>query len=260
VNLRLEDPTVPVSQNDIIPTWENSLGMDAVLHEDDYLATSEGVKLPSLKVLCKSQHKLTRISQKKNARKRGSKARRKLAKREGKQHQKIARCRKDFQYKTAHKLVRTGKNVFFHEDLNLKGLSKRCAPKQDETGAYLPNGQSAKSGLNLSWNDAAFAQFFQILGHIAAKAGSIVIAKNPAYTSQLLSYRDEVIFTDTGIREYWDEKESLMLDRDINAAINLKRVGLDVFPTIKRRKGGLVIEPSITDDTSKEVLHILRNI
>ena len=68
VNLRLEDPTVPVCSTDIIPTWENSLGMDAVLHEDNYLATSEGVKLPSLKVLRKSQHKLTRISQKKNAR------------------------------------------------------------------------------------------------------------------------------------------------------------------------------------------------
>jgi putative transposase len=229
------------------------------LHEDDYLETSEGVKLPSLKVLRKSQHKLTRISQKKNARKRGSRARRKLAKREGRQHQKIARCRKDFQYKTAHKLVRTGKKVFFHEDLNLKGLTKRNAPKQDETGVYLPNGQSAKSGLNLSWSDAAFGQFFQILGHIAGKAGAVVIAKNPAYTSQLLAYRDEVIFTDTSIREYWDEVEKLLVDRDVNAAINIKRVGLDVFPTIKRRKGKIVIVGSITDDTSKEVLHILRS-
>jgi putative transposase len=260
VNLRLEDPTVPICSSDIIPTWENSLGMDAVLHEDDYLATSEGVKLPSLKVLPKSQSKLTRISQKKNARKRGSKARRKLAKREGRQHQKIARTRKNGQYKTAHKLVRTGKKVFFHEDLNLKGLTKRNAPKQDETGAYIPNGQSAKSGLNLSWSDAAFGQFFHILGHIAGKAGAVVIAKNPAYTSQLLSYRDEVIFTDTSIREYWDADLKLLMDRDVKASINIKRVGLDLFPTIKRRKGGIVIVNSITDDTSKEVLHILRNI
>jgi putative transposase len=260
VNLRLEDPTVPVSKSDIIPTWGNSLGMDAVLHEDDYLATSEGVKLPSLKVLRKSQHKLTRISQKKNARLSGSKARRKLAKREGRQHQKIARCRKDFQYKTAHKLVRTGKKVFFHEDLNLKGLSKRNAPKLfGDTGAYIPNGQSAKSGLNLSWSDAAFAQFFQLLGHIAGKAGAIVIAKNPAYTSQLLAYRDEVIFNNCSIREYWDADLKLLVDRDINAAINVKRVGLDVFPTIKRRKGGIVVVGSITDDTSKEVLRILSN-
>lgn len=83
-------------------------------------------------------------------------------------------------------------------------------------------------------------------------------AKNPAYTSQLLSYRDEVIFTDCSIREYWDEVEKLWVDRDINAAINVLRVGLDLFPTIKRRKGGITIVGSITDDTSKEVLHILR--
>lgn len=87
-----------------------------------------------------------------------------------------------------------------------------------------------------------------------------MIAKNPAYTSQLLSYRDEVIFTDCSIREYWDSNLNLLVDRDINAAINVKRVGLDIFPTIKRRKGGIVIVGSITDDTSKEVLHILRNI
>jgi len=260
VNLRLEDPTVPtVTPDSILPAWENSMGLDAVLHKDDYLATSEGVKLPSLKVLRKSQQKLTRISQKKNTRKRSSKARRKLAKREGRQHQKIARARKDFQYKTAHKLVRTGKKVFFHEDLNLKGLTKRNAPKQDETGAYLPNGQSAKSGLNLSWADAAFGQFFQILGHIAGKAGAVAIAKNPAYTSQLLAYRDEFIFTDCNIREYWDEVENIRVDRDVNAAINLKRVGLDVFPRIKRRKGGIATIGSITDDTSKEVLRILRS-
>jgi putative transposase len=94
VNLRLEDPTVPaITPDSILPTWENLLGMDAVLHEDDYLATSEGMKLPSLKVSRKSQPKLTRISQKKNARKRGSKARRKLAKREGRQHLLEERCR-----------------------------------------------------------------------------------------------------------------------------------------------------------------------
>ena len=258
VNLRLEDLTVPVCFDDIISTWDNSLGLDAVLHEDDYLATSENAKLPSLKVLRRSQNKLSTISRKKNARLRGSKAQRKLAKREILQHHRIARARKDFQYKTAHKLVRTGKKVFIHEDLNLKGLSKRNAPKQDENGAYLPNGQSAKSGLNLSWADAAFGQFFEILGHIAAKAGAVVISKNPVYTSQLLAYRDEFVFTDCSIRKYWDDVEQLWVDRDVNAAINLKRVGLDMFPTIKRRKGGVVVVGSITDDTSKEVLRIQR--
>jgi putative transposase len=260
VNLRLQNDTVPVLFNNVIPTWENSLGIDAVLHEDDYLATSEGVKLPSLKMLRKRQGKLAKISCRKNAKKRGSKARRKLAKHEGRQHQKIARCRKDFQYKTAHQLVRTRKRVFFYEDLNFKNLTKRNKPKQDGDGKFLANGQSAKSGLNLSWADAAFGQFFQILGYIAGKAGSVAIAKNPAYTSQFLAYRDEVIFTDMDIRTYWDEVENLWIDRDINAAINILRVGLDVFPTIKRRKGRIEVTMSLTDSTSKEVLHTLRSV
>ncbi|GET41357.1 putative transposase IS605 family protein [Microseira wollei NIES-4236] len=219
------------------------MGLDAVLQEDNYLATSENTKLPSLKVLQNSKRKLASCSKKKNARKKGSASRRKLAKKEGRLHQKIARARKDFHYKTAHLLVRTGKKVFFHEDLNLKGLTRRNAPKQDETGAYISNGQSAKSGLNLSWADAAFGrqcglgvsprgatavQFFEILGHIAAKAGAVVIAKNPAYSSQLLSYRNQFVFTNCSIREYWDEIEEILVDRDINAAINIKRLGLDL--------------------------------
>jgi putative transposase len=156
IQLILEDISVPQFTPDkFIPTWDNSIGLDAVLHEDIYLATSEGEKLPSLKPLRKNQAKLDRISQKRNKRKRGSKSRRKLAKKEAKQHQRIARSSQDFHDKTAHKLVRMGAKFFFYEELNLKGLTKRNKVKQDETGSYLPNGQSAKSGLNKSWLDAA---------------------------------------------------------------------------------------------------------
>ena len=111
--------------------------------------------------------------------------------------------------------------------------------------------------LNKSWNDAAFWQFFSILEYIAGKAGAAKIEVNPAYTSQLLSYRDEFVFTDCSIREYFDETELLNVDRDINAAINIKRVGLDVFPTIKRCRGKIAITKSTTDSTLKEVLPVL---
>ena len=238
VTLCLEDKTVPVFKpEEINPTWGNSLGLDAVLHEDDYLATSDNTKLPALKSFRKTEKKLAKVSNRKAAKKKGSKARRNLAKREGRIHQKIARARLDHAYKTSHALVRTGKKVFFCEDLNLKGLSKRNKTKQDNKGNYLPNGQAAKSGLNKSWTDAGFGQFFSTLEYIAEKTGTRVIKVKPAYTSQLLSYRDEFIFTDCGIREYWDKHELLTVDRDINASINLKRVGLGLFPTIKRCKG-----------------------
>jgi putative transposase len=147
--------------------------MDAVLHEDDYLATSEGAKLPSLKSFRKSQKRLAKVSRRKEKKRKGSNARRKLAKRQGREHQRIARARKDHAFKTAHALVRTAKKVFVHEDLNLKALSKRNKAKQDEDGKFLPNGQSAKSGLNKSWNDAAFGQFFITLGYIAEKAPGV---------------------------------------------------------------------------------------
>ena len=273
IQLVLEDSRVPEFTPDkIIPTWENSMGIDAVLQDNIYLATSEGEKLPSLKPLRKNQDKLDRLSRKRNARKRGSRRRRKLAKCEAKQHQKIARSRQDFQYKTAHKLVRSGKKVFFHEDLNLKGLTKRNKAKKDETGTavallgetprphclkFLPNGQSAKSGLNKSWLDAAFGNFFKTLDYIAEKAGAVVIPQKPAYSSRVLSYRNEIIFTDCNMREYWDEQNSLMVDRDVNAAINLKRLGLGIFPSIKRRSGNLVIVGTMSDSTTKEILNTL---
>jgi len=258
VSFILDDPTVPeLTPDEIVPNWDNSMGLDAVLNEDVYLATSEGESLPSLKPLRKNLHKLGLLQTKRNAKKKGSRRRRKLALREGKFHQRIARSRQDFQYKTAHKLVRTGKKVFFHESLNLKGLTKRNSPKQDEEGKYLPNKQSAKSGLNKSWLDAAFGKFFSTLAYIAGKTGAVVVEKNPAYTSQLLCYRDEFIFTDCSIRDYWDEELKISVDRDVNAAINLKRVGLDVFPTIKRRRGNPVVVSSTTNSTSKEVLTVL---
>ena len=246
-----------------------------VLHEDDYLATSEGFKLPSLKSFRKSQNKLAKVSKRKSLHKKGSKARRKLAKHEAKIHQQIARARRDHAYKTAHALLRTGKTVFFYEKLNLKGLMKRNNPKQDDQGNYIPNGQSAKSGLALSWADAAFGQFLRgcvrnllphfkspvsILSYIAGKAGAKAIEVNPAYTSQLLPYKDEFVFTDCSIREYWDEDLNLLIDRDIAAGINIKRVGLDVFPTIKRRKGNPVVIASTTNSTSKQVLSTLRGL
>jgi putative transposase len=130
--------------------------------------------------------------------------------------------------------VRTGKKVFFHEDLNLRVLTKRNLAKKDDDGKFLPNGQAAKSGLNKSWIDAGFGQFFTTLDYIASKAGAVVVKVNPAYTSMLLSYRDEFIFTDTSIRTYFDHQELLDVDRDVNASINVKRVGLGLFPTIKR--------------------------
>ncbi len=41
-----------------------------------------------------------------------------------------------------------------------------------------------------------------------------------------------------------------MVDGDINAAINLKRLGLDIFPSIKRPSGNLSVVGTMDDSTT----------
>jgi putative transposase len=96
------------------------------------------------------------------------------------------------------------------------------------------------------------------LEDIAAKAGARVVAVKPQYTSQFLSYRDEKVFTALAIREYWDEVELLLIDRDINSAVNIKRVGLGLFLTINSRSGKIKV--SHTYSTAMEVLRFFRGL
>lgn len=250
ITLTLEDQRVqPFTPEEIAPTWENSMGLDAVLHKDTFLATSEEELIPARKAYRTSEAKLKKVSQRKSAKKRGSSAKRRLAKREARIHQKIARSRKDHHFKTAHQLTKTmGKKVFFVEDLDLKNLTKRNNAKQDENGNYLPNGQSAKSGLNKSFQDAGFGQFVGILSYIVGKTGGQVVKVNPNYTSQICSCCDDYVPKELSDRIHNCLQCLIVLDRDINAAINIKRVGLGVFPTIKRRRGKLIIK-----STSKEI-------
>jgi len=56
------------------------------------------------------------------------------------------------------------------------------------------------------------------------------------------------------------KEELLYVDRDINASINVKRVGLELFPTIKSRKGKVCITHTATVSTSKEVLIALKKV
>ncbi|PSO60315.1 MAG: transposase, partial [Cyanobacteria bacterium QH_2_48_84] len=56
---------------------------------------------------------------------------------------------------------------------------------------------------------------------------------------------------------FWDKEFQIQVDRDVNSALKLKRVGLEVFPTIKRRRGNPVVTSSTTNSTSKEVLTVL---
>ena len=112
----------------------------------------------------------------------GSKNRRKAGIEVAKLHKKIADKREAYQWKAANKIVKTADAVV-REDLNIKGMKSRCKPKKQK-GRFMPNGQSAKRGLNRSISDASWGDLFSKIGWIATKAGKPVSAVNPAFTSQ----------------------------------------------------------------------------
>ena len=238
ITLSLEDSSVPnFKPNEIAATEENSIGLDAVLHENTFLATSDKELISARKAYKKTEVNLAKVSRKKSVKRKGSKARRKLAKREAKIHQKIARSRKDHHFNVATHLSKSGKKVIFVEDLELKKLTKRNKAKQDKNGNYISNNQSAKSGLNKSFLDAGFGQFIDILTYKVEKTGMRAIKVNPNYTSQICSCCNAYVEKSLSDRIHKCNECGIELDRDINAAINIKRVGLGLFPTIKRRKG-----------------------
>jgi putative transposase len=158
--------------------------------------------------------------------KQGSKRRRRAAKQVGKLHRKVANQRRDFLHKQARILVNTYDTLVF-EDLSPKNLSRRPKPKQDEeTGQYLPNGASAKSGLNKSINDAGWAMFQQYCISKAAEAGRCVLLVNPHKTSQICSAcGEEGPHKDLSERLHICIHCGMVLDRDLNAALNILKLG-----------------------------------
>ncbi len=229
--LSLEDTSVPKSINELELTESNSIGIDLGLEK--FLADSEGNFTTVPQFFRKVEDKLAQLQQKTSAAKKGSRARKLLARKVAKLHQKIARQRRQFQFETAGKVLEKADLVFI-EDLSINNMNKRCKPKQDETGKFLPNGQSAKSGMNKSIADVGWGGFVEILTVKAERAGQKVIKVNPRGTSQhcsnCLGYVPKVL------KDRWHSCSEcgLELDRDTNVAVLIKKVGLGVSLTIKR--------------------------
>jgi putative transposase len=235
VTLTLEDASVPDDPNvDIEPTEANSIGVDTGL--EYFVACSDGTTIKPPKFYRQAEKKLAKLQAKRELRKKRSTSQRKLNHRIAKLHQQIARQRKQWHFELAGDLVDKAE-VIFVEDLKVSNMAKRNKPKQDEEGKFLPNGQSAKSGLNKSFADAGVAGFLnEILPYKAAKAGRRLVKVNPAGTSQHCAMCLNPV--DKELKDRWHECGcGASMPRDLNSGILIKKVGLGVRLTIKRESG-----------------------
>jgi putative transposase len=198
-----------------------AVGVDLGLLHFATLWTGETVENP--RYFRHGEKKLEKLQHTLSKKKRGSHRCKKAVKQVAKAHRKVRNQRADFLHKESRTLVNAYGMIVF-EELQPATMSKRAKPKQDEEGKYLPNGASAKSGLNKSILDAGWSQFVQYCSYKAANAGRTVVQVNPRYTSQVCSGCGTVKKKD--LSERWHSCEcGTELDRDHNAAINILRLG-----------------------------------
>ncbi len=197
LTLSLEDTTVP----DIKPDFnaDSITGIDLGLKE--FLITSDGDVVSIPQHYRKATNRLRVIQKRISRRKKGSNRRKKAIKQVAKQHKKVADKRKDFHFKTANNLLKKY-DVVVHEDLNVKGLSRSMLAK--------------------SVHDAGWSSFLSILTTKAENAGLLVIAVNPSGTSQDCSSCGTKV--PKKLHERWHDCPNCKcsLDRDHNAAVNIK--------------------------------------
>ena len=186
-----------------LPTTGQSVGMDAGISA--FLTLSDGTQIDNFKYYESTQKKL-RVAQRRVARrKKGGNQRRKAVLQLKKIHLKIKNQRNDFQHKVSTYLVKTY-DVICIEKLSILGLSRGILSKQ--------------------MNDIAIGNFFQKLKSKAESADKRVVETAAAYTSQDCSRCGNRVKKDLSVRVHHCLQCGLVLDRDINAAINIKNNAL----------------------------------
>lgn len=204
-----------VDKPEPLPVSHEEVGIDLGVTHFAALSTGDFIEHPrhfrrAEKQLAKAQQALSR-------KKRGSHRRKKAVNVVARLHRKVRNQRRDFHHKASRTLVKRYQVIVF-EDLQTSNLTKRPKPKQDEeTGQYLPNGASAKAGLNKSIVDAGWTTFTEMTSVKAAWAGRVVLFVNPSRTSQICPNCGTIRKKD--LSERWHSCEcGCSLDRDTASA------------------------------------------
>ncbi len=206
-----------------LPNSDEQIGIDVGLNQ--FASLSNGKFIANPRFFRKEEKALAKAQRQQAKTKKCGPERRKRNKVLSRIHERVRNRRHNFVHQTARRIVNQY-GVIAVEKLKPSNMSRRPAPIQDETtGEFLPNGASQKAGLNKSIQDAAWSMFRTVLTQKAESAGRIVIAVNPAYTSQDCSGCGYRAKKPLKVRWHNCPMCGLSLDRDTNAAINILALG-----------------------------------
>jgi len=220
-----------------------TIGMDVGLKT--FASLSNGSKVANPRFYRENQAKLAHLQRIWSRKVKGSNRWHKLRIRIARLHNQTANQRAHFLHTESTRLVRLF-DIIYVEDLNVAGMSSTCKPIQDETGKYLPNGQSHKKGLNKSIMDAGWATFMAMLAYKCNWYGKeLVKIDRFAPSSKTCSYcglvNHDLILQD---RMFVCPACGLSIDRDLNAAINIHALGVDGAERMQRERVADPIEAS----------------
>ncbi len=222
MSVRIEDKSVPEIPKRDLSDVKTVVGIDLGLTKLVHCSDGSQIDNPRFATNKKTKRTL-KIRQRRVSRsKKGSKNRKKPVVQVASLHNKITNRRSAYLWQTANKIVNKADAIAI-EDLNIKGMVKRCKPKRcEETGRFLSNGQAAKKGLNRSILDASWGDLISKIEYLAAKLGKVVLKVDPKHTSQTCSAcgcidsanrdREKFICVDCGFFAH----------ADLQAAINIK--------------------------------------
>lgn len=190
-----------------LPVKESTVGIDFGLKT--FLTTSKGEKIYSPEYLKQSLDKLQKLSRKHSKKQKDSKNKEKERIKLARLHEKISNQRLDFLHKLSSRLISENQAICI-EDLNIQGMSKLWGRKI---------------------NDLSYYTFTQMLLYKSVWNGKNLIKIGQFDpSSQICShcgYRNhDLKITD---RTWTCPKCNSKLDRDINAAINIRDFGLNEF-------------------------------
>jgi len=137
------------------------------------------------KALAKCELKLVEYQKKLSRQKIGSNRRNQTKRKIANIYANMANIRRDFAHKTTHKLVNGDSEIFVLEELKVKNMTASVKPKLANDGkTYLPNGASAKAGLNAAILASCWGLIATFLSYKALRVNKLVIKVTPYRSSQ----------------------------------------------------------------------------
>lgn len=209
------DYPMPLSDSNI--TKENSLGFDFGLKH--FITTSDGRTIDSPEYFKQALDKLAKEQRRLSRKQKDSKNRGKQRIKVAKVHQRIKNQRDDFLHKLSTKLVKESQfDCFCFEDLNLNGMKKIWGRKV---------------------SDLSYYTFQQMMLYKSIKVGK-VCAKIGRFdpSSQICSKCGHQQKMPLNERTYVCPECGMTMDRDVNAAINIRNFALrNIFKNTEGTSG-----------------------